>query len=77
MIKALRVLLLLTVSLLFTRFLFLSISGGSAVPLDRPSAIAGVRYSAATDPSQYWLMVALYFVGEVGFAYWAWREYNG
>lgn len=34
-------------------------------------------YTAASNPSQFWFMQVLYFVGVVGFGYAAWREYNG
>ncbi|HEY4560801.1 MAG TPA: hypothetical protein VIG54_08700 [Lysobacter sp.] len=63
-------------SLICIRLAVSALSSGSATDLGRASAIAGARYSATAEPSQFWFMVTLYVAGAVGFAWLAWRGYH-
>jgi len=60
-------------------FLYLAthcISSGRASGLGRYSRIAGQFYTAADNPSQFWLIVLFHMVTGALFALFAWRAYR-
>ena len=49
-------------------------SGSASLPKTRDYAGTNQRYSAASEPSQFWFIQTLYLAGLVSFGYMAWRE---
>jgi hypothetical protein len=58
-------------------FIVSCLRGGTAPSLGRASAIAGVAYQRAAQPSQFWLILFLVGLACVGFVWLAWHAYRG
>jgi len=63
-------------SLVFAALIATSLWSGSTAAPGRTSRILGERYSAASEPSQFWFLQTLYLAGVIGFGYMAWREFR-
>lgn len=57
-------------------FIVSCLGGGTAPGLGRASAIAGVAYQRAAQPSQFWLAFSLAGAACMGFAWLAWHAYR-
>ena len=66
-----------TGTVLFSYLAIHCISTGRASGLSRYGRITSSFYTAADNPSQFWLIVLFYIVAGSLFALLAWRKYRG
>ena len=64
-------------ALIFAFLVIRSVSSGHTSGLWRYSRVVGDSYTSVGSPSQFWLVIAVYAIAAVVFAWFAWRSYSG